>query len=423
MAATLSKQTPVPTAGTDPAGGYLRAMEMLVGVVQQMSLARDLGSLMAIVRDAARELTGADGATFILRDGDRCFYADESAIAPLWKGRRFPIEACISGWAMLNRREVVIEDIYADARIPHDAYRPTFVSSLLVVPIRTLDPVGAIGNYWAKRRLPTPEEARLLQALADTTAVAMENVRIYEELETRVRERTADLEVANRELDSFSYSVSHDLRAPVRAVAGFCELLVHDHRDQLDEEARRKLGIIQKEAARMGGLIEDLLALSRLGRRALRHDDVDMQTLAQRVCDKLRAEAPGTAVDIRVGVLPPAFGDASLLEQVWTNLVSNALKFSSKQAQPRIEVSSETAANETTYVVNDNGAGFDPRHADKMFVPFQRLHDERDFPGTGIGLALSHRIVARHGGRMAADGVPGGGATFTFTLPTRGTAA
>jgi signal transduction histidine kinase len=417
MAETLSKQIAMPTAAADAATWYLRAMERLVGVVQQISLARDLPSLMAIVRDAARELTGADGATFILRDGDRCFYADENAIAPLWKGRKFPIEACISGWAMLNRREVVIEDIYADARIPHDAYRPTFVSSLLVVPIRTLDPVGAIGNYWAKRRRPTAEEVKLLQALADTTAVAMENVRVYEELETRVRERTADLEAANRELDSFSYSVSHDLRAPVRAVAGFCDLLVQDHRDEMDDEARRKVGIIQTEAARMGSLIEDLLALSRLGRRALRCEDVDMDALARRVLDRLRAETPGTAAEVELGTLPRVHGDASLLEQVWTNLLSNALKFSSKRPHPWIEIGGEASANEATYFVRDNGAGFDPRYADRMFKAFQRLHDEREFPGTGVGLALSHRIVARHGGRLSATGVPGGGATFTFTLP------
>ena len=129
-------------------------------------------------------MTGADGATFVLRDGDFCFYADEDAISPLWKGQRFPMETCISGWAMNNRLPVAIEDIYADDRIPHEAYRPTFVKSLAMVPIRTLDPVGAIGNYWADSHQPTKEELELLQALADTTAVALENVHVYEELES-----------------------------------------------------------------------------------------------------------------------------------------------------------------------------------------------------------------------------------------------
>jgi putative nucleotidyltransferase with HDIG domain len=155
----------------------------LVGLVQRLSLARSLPEIQEIVRGGARRLTGADGATFVLRDGDKCFYADEDAIEPLWKGQRFPLEQCISGWAMRNRRPVTIEDIYVDDRIPHAAYRPTFVKSLAMVPIRTLDPVGAIGNYWAHHRLPSEREVGLLQALADSTAVAIENVRAYAELE------------------------------------------------------------------------------------------------------------------------------------------------------------------------------------------------------------------------------------------------
>src|SRR5262249_37854299 len=171
-AVEMSLMTPAP----HPTG-----MEGLVEVVQRLSLARDLPTVQDIVRRAARGLTGADGATFVLRDADRCFYADEDAIAPLWKGQRFPMSACISGWSMLNRRPAVIEDIYADDRIPHDAYRPTFVKSLVMVPIRTLDPVGAIGNYWATTRKPAAAEVQLLQALADTTAVALENVRVFTE--------------------------------------------------------------------------------------------------------------------------------------------------------------------------------------------------------------------------------------------------
>ena len=173
---------------------YATAMERLVEVVQHLSMARDLAGVMEIVRHAARELTGADGATFVLRDGERCFYAEEDAIEPLWKGQRFPMSACISGWVMLNRTPAAIEDIYADARIPADAYRPTFVKSLAMVPIRTLNPVGAIGNYWANHHVPTEDELRILHVLADTTAVAMENVRVYEELEARVAHRTAALQ-------------------------------------------------------------------------------------------------------------------------------------------------------------------------------------------------------------------------------------
>jgi serine/threonine protein kinase len=218
---------------------YSAGMEGLVEVVQRLSLARDLTTVQDIVRHAARHLTGADGATIVLRDGDRCYYADEDAIAPLWKGQRFPMSACISGWSMLNRRSAVIDDIYADDRIPHDAYRRTFVKSLVMVPIRTLDPIGAIGNYWAEQHHPTEAKVKLLSALADTTAVAMENVRVFTELEERVKSRTAELEETNRQLQAVNLELlaAHQqadrvFRAYARALPG----TVLDGKYRLDEE-------------------------------------------------------------------------------------------------------------------------------------------------------------------------------------------
>ena len=168
----------------------------LIETIQQLSLARSVERIQAIVRHTARRLTGADGATFVLRDGDLCHYADEDAIAPLWKGQRFPMSACISGWVMRNREPAMLPDIYADDRIPADAYRPTFVKSLLMVPIRQLDPIGAIGNYWAEHHEPSDRDVMLLQALADSTAVAMENVRMIAELEAARRDSLMRLAIA-----------------------------------------------------------------------------------------------------------------------------------------------------------------------------------------------------------------------------------
>ena len=163
--------------------GRLDQAGELISVVQRLSLARSLSEVQTIVARAARRVTGADGATFVMRDGDYCFYADEDAISPLWKGQRFPLESCISGWVMRNRQSTAIEDIYKDERIPHEAYRPTFVKSLAMVPIRQLRPIGAIGNYWASTHRPTEHELALLQALADSTAVAIENVYTYQHVE------------------------------------------------------------------------------------------------------------------------------------------------------------------------------------------------------------------------------------------------
>ena len=176
----------------------------LVDAIQQLSIARDLPTIQTIVRSASRQLAGSDGATFVLRDGEQCFYADEDAIEPLWKGQRFPLEACISGWSMVHRSPAIIPDIYSDDRIPHEAYRPTFVQSLVMVPIRTLDPIGAIGNHWASHHAATSDEVGLLQALANSTAVALENVALYQELETRIADRTAQLTAANERLEALS---------------------------------------------------------------------------------------------------------------------------------------------------------------------------------------------------------------------------
>jgi signal transduction histidine kinase len=237
------------------------------------------------------------------------------------------------------------------------------------------------------------------------------------ELEERVAARTTQLEAANKDLEGFSYSVSHDLRAPIRAISGFCTLLIEDHKDKLDAEARRKLDIIAAEAGRMGRLIDDLLAFSRLGRKALEPADLDMAELARSTFERLRRADGAKPVEFRLSSLPHARGDRSLFEQVWINLLSNALKFSSKRDSPLVEVGGISEESEVIYFVRDNGAGFDGKYAPRLFGVFQRLHNDTEFPGTGVGLALVHKIVTRHGGRIWADGKLGEGATFHFTLP------
>jgi light-regulated signal transduction histidine kinase (bacteriophytochrome) len=405
--------------GAPVADYYVHAMEHLISVVQELSLARNLENIMAIVRQAARRLTGADGATFILRDNGFCYYADEDAIAPLWKGKRFPMERCISGWAMLNRQPAVIRDIYDDPRIPAEAYRPTFVKSLAMVPIRSLDPVGAIGTYWATLRMPKPEEVKILQALADCTSVAMENVELYSGLEQKVAERTARLQALNEELDSFSYSVSHDLRAPLRHVGGFIELLKKQEADKLSAKGMDYLNIILASTLTMSGLINDLLEFSRMGRAEMRKFPLEMKALVNEVWLGLASERKDRDIVWDLADLPPVEGDGALLKQVWVNLLSNAIKYSKRRDRAEIRVGFTEREKEYEFYVKDNGAGFDMKYADKLFGVFQRLHHKDEFEGTGIGLANVRRIITRHGGRAWADGKIDKSATFYFTLPKK----
>lgn len=243
---------------------------------------------------------------------------------------------------------------------------------------------------------------------------------LNEELEQRVIERTAQLQAANKELEAFSYSVSHDLRAPLRAIDGFTRILVTRYASFLDTEGRRYLDIIEKSTRRMGQLIDDLLALSRFGRVEFEKSPVDMNTLARMVVDDLTKSDPGKAITLLIKTMPPALANAALLRQVFMNLVSNALKFTRTKPDPFVELGGSEQEEENVYYVKDNGVGFNMRYADKLFGVFQRLHTAEEFEGTGVGLAIVQRIIHRHGGRVWAESQPGAGATFFFSLPKKG---
>jgi signal transduction histidine kinase len=379
----------------------------LLAAAEEISKLRDLEGVMAVVRQRARAMTRADGVSFILREGDQVFYADEDAIGPLWKGRRFPMSACISGWAILHRQSVAIADIYADTRIPVDAYRPTFVQSLLVVPIRSSDPIGAIGAYWADKHAATKRERLVLETLAGFAAVAVSNAQLYQEARDAVRARDEWIGIA-----------SHELRTPLTPI----KLHLHStfrilNRGGSPEDVRERVRRVDRSVDRLAHLVEQLLEYSHVssGGLALVHEPFDLAALARDVCERFTRDAPGRAAPVRV-VAPPALSgcwDRARTRELLTNLISNAVKCGSEGP-----VTVEVAPHERGAMVRvtDDGPGIAPEDHERIFQPFTRIAGSAD--GVGLGLWFVRKIVDAHGGGLELTSTPGKGTRIAVLLPS-----
>lgn len=411
----VSVDGPVPCATTAPS---THAMGRLVQAVRDLAAARDLDRVVEIVRHAARELVDADGATFVLRDEGQCFYVDEDAIEPMWRGQRFPLDACISGWSMLHSEQVVIPDIYLDDRIPHVAYRPTFVKSLVMTPIRTAEPVGSIGTYWADERIATPADCELLLALADSTSVAMESIRVLDELEGRVAERTRELQASNRDLAAFAHVAAHDLTAPLATISGYVELVFDMDAASMSSEGVNALGKVRRQAARMAGLIDAVLTYSTAAITPLSVSTISLRDVTDSVLSDLADLIASRGATVEVADLPVVRGSAPLLERVMQNLVVNAIGYGDPIA-PRVRIEGGVRGAEVHVQISDNGGGVTPEERESIFDMFSRGNAGAFAPGSGIGLAFARRVVERHSGTLTVSDAEDGGACFTLVLPSR----
>jgi two-component system sensor kinase len=247
----------------------------------------------------------------------------------------------------------------------------------------------------------------------------IEKVRSLNRLNEELEKERKKLEAANKELEAFAYSVSHDLRVPLRAIDGFSRILVEDYQDDLDDEGKRLIGIIRENTKKMGQLIDDILHLSRAGRQEMNITQIDMASLFKNTFDELKRTHEDRNIELELETIPPAYGDRTLLQQVISNLIANSIKFTTPRDPAIIEVGSKKGDKENIYYVKDNGVGFDMKYSSKLFGLFQRLHGQNEFEGTGVGLSIVQRIIRRHGGDVWGEGKVDQGATIYFSLPDK----
>lgn len=391
----------------------------LVSVVQRLTGCRRTEDVTRIVRSSARELLGADGVSFVLREDELCHYADEDAVAPLWKGQKFPLDNCISGWSMLNSEAVAIRDIYADPRVPHEAYRPTFVKSLLMVPIGELSPVGALGAYWAREHAPTDSEIEVARALANAAGLALENVALYLSLQKKI----AELDGANQKKDELLMIVSHELRNPLSAIRGWAQLISSG--GMSPDKIPQGIFSIERNARNLNHVIDELLDASQivLGRMEYARETTDLVALAVEVGARWKTQLAEKRIVYQFSTdadALPVSGDPERLRQVIGHLLSNAIKFSPLGGivSVRIEKLGPTAV----LTVKDEGEGMDPQMVQALFERFRQadMSTTRKHPGLGLGLSIAQNLAEAHAGKITAfsEGL-GRGATFSFTLPCR----
>ncbi len=423
-------------------------LEALVKINRDIAALLDRDVLLPRIAEEARRILKTEGANFRLIEGDFLEHYNSLNGEDVGFRPRLRLSESLTGKIIKENCVVVIRHVAEDPSIieeHRERLRKAGFNAYIGVPLQVGGRViGAINLYTKEEREFSKEDINLISAFADQAAIAVENSQLFERsksqalqlqrdvlelrqareeirklnegLEQRVHQRTAELEAANRELDSFSYSVSHDLRAPLRAINGFSRILLEEHASKLAPESQRYLRVVHDNAQQMGCLIDDLLTFSRLGRQPVKKQSVAPAELVHEVLKDLCSEQDGRRIEIAIGDLPVCQGDPALLKLVFVNLLSNAFKFTRRREVAAIEIGCREEGGERIYYVRDNGVAFDEQYADKLFGIFQRLHRAEDYEGTGVGLATVQRVIQGHGGRVWAEAEVDKGATFYFTL-------
>lgn len=382
----------------------------MIEVVQRLSMCRDMEAVMAVLGAAARKLTGADGVSVVLRDGEFCYDADDSAVAPLWKGGRDPLEACMSRWAMRHAQQVVVPDVREDERVPPDAHEPTSVRSLAMTPIRSDDPIGAIGAYWAERHEATSRELELLQALGDSASIAIANVELIGELQE-----------ANRRKDEFLAMLAHELRGPLVPLRNGLRVL--DQRLEGDEQIDRSLQMMERQVGHLARIVDELLDVARFdtGRIELRQELLDLARLVREAVEDHRPRMEAAGLELVTGISDTPIwveGDATRLAQVVDSLLDNAVKFTPPDG--RVEVRLPAQGDDAVLTVSDTGVGIGAELLPHVFEAFSQADRSaaRASGGLGLGLTVARGMVELHGGSIeAASEGEGQGAELTVRLP------
>lgn len=390
----------------------LAPLDQLITAVERLAGARTELEVAAIIRTAARRMIGADGISVVLRKGHRVHYVDEGAVGPLWKGQDFPIEACISGWAIKNRQTVVIEDIRGDPRIPLEAYAPTFVKSLAMAPVGAPEPMAAIGAYWGTLRRPTEDEVHALETMARAAAVALDNIRLRREL----RDALSDALSADRAKTQFLTRMSTEIRTPMRDVTTLVELL---ERTQLDARQRQLCAVVRTSTEDTATLVSDILDLARFetGRAAIYPNEFDLVAAVRTAAAPHFVVAREKGLSFEIATTPEAegifVGDAARLQKIVDVLVANAVRHTDEggivvqlQEEERVGIRSMFKLS-----VIDTGL----EQGDAAFDLLEQGSDSHG--GLGLGLALADSISRAMGGDISAGGANGGGNTLTVRIP------